>query len=149
MVGATFMPDDDSSEFAVNVRTPPGYSLAHIDQIVAQIEERLRTIPEIRDLFNPVAVAGLTIPSSRVGQVRLDNVATLTHGTGLVQIDRQERMRNIAIVFNLAPGVAMNKVMDAVTREVDQIQSWSSRCTTTNSNAKQSTSHARSMLSAP
>jgi HAE1 family hydrophobic/amphiphilic exporter-1 len=283
MVGATFMPDDDSSEFAVNVRTPPGYSLAHTDAVVAQIEDRLRMIPEIRDLFttvgdtngddrvtvaqvnaklfpldqrrrsqeevmgsarklldafpalrisvdpikpweqggyrevaveydmrgpdlevlkgyadtlmarlrkipgivdldssfegglpelqvnidrtksadlgvsvddiaqtmrtmvqgdvvtrfregqdtydvrlqladkdrnNPVVVAGLTIPSAKVVQVRLDNVATLTHGTGPVQIDRQERQRNIAIVFNLAPGFAMNKVMDAVTHEV-------------------------------
>ena len=286
LVGATFMPDDDSSEFAVNVQTPPGYSLAHTDEIVAQIEDRLRTIPEVRDLFttvgdtngddrvtvaqvdaklfpldqrhrsqevvmadarklmdafpalrisvdaikpweqggyrdvaveydmrgadletlrvyasnlmkrlkqipgivdldssyegglpelqvnidrdksadlgvsvddiaqtmrtmvqgdvvtrfregqdtydvrlqladkdrnNPVVVAGLTIPSSKVGQVRLDNVATLTHGTGPVQIDRQDRMRDISIVFNLAPGFAMNKVMDAVTREVGQI----------------------------
>ncbi|MDB5107505.1 MAG: transporter [Candidatus Binatus sp.] len=286
MVGATFMPDDDSSEFAVNVRTPPGYSLAHTDAVTAQIETRLRTIPEIRDLFttvgdtngddrvtvaqvvaklfplserhrsqedvmadarrildifpalrisvdpikpweqggyrevaveydmrgpdlatlkgyaeslmarlkkipgvvdldstyegglpelqvnidrtkaadlgvsvddiaqtmrtmvqgdvvtrfregqdtydlrlqladkdrnNPVVVAGLTIPSSKVGQVRLDNVATLTHGTGPVQIDRQDRQRNIAIVFNLAPGAAMNKVMDAVTREVSTL----------------------------
>src|SRR5215469_9211987 len=34
LVGATFMPDDDSSEFAVNVRTPPGYSLAHTDEVV-------------------------------------------------------------------------------------------------------------------
>ena len=53
--------------------------------------------------------------------MRLDNVATLTHGTGPVQIDRQDRQRNISIVFNLAPGFAMNKVMDAVTREVNQI----------------------------
>ncbi|MDO8432663.1 MAG: efflux RND transporter permease subunit [Candidatus Binatus sp.] len=286
MVGATFMPDDDSGEFAVNVRTPPGYSLAHTDGIVAQIEDRLRTIPEVRDLFttvgatngedrvtvaqvvaklfpldqrkrsqedimasarkllndfpalrisvdpikpweqggyrevaveydmrgpdletlktyastlmarlrkipgivdldssyegglpelqvnidrtksadlgvsvddialtmrtmvqgdvitrfregqdtydvrlqlaekdrnNPVVVAGLTIPSSKVGQVRLDNVATLTHGTGPVQIDRQDRQRNISIVFNLAPGFAMNKVMDTVTREVESM----------------------------
>ena len=286
LVGATFMPDDDSSEFAVSIRTPPGYSLAHTDQIVAQIEDRLRTIPEVRDLFttvgdtngddrvtvaevdaklfpldqrrrsqelvmadarklmdafpalrvsvdavkpweqsgyrdvaveydmrgpdldtlrtyadglmtrlrqipgivdldssyegglpelqvnidrtkaadlgvsvddiaqtmrtmvqgdvitrfregqdtydvrlqlaakdrnDPAVIAGLTIPSSKVGQVRLDNVATLTHGTGPVQIDRQDRQRNISIVFNLAPGFAMNKVMDAVTREVNQI----------------------------
>ncbi|HEY9158324.1 efflux RND transporter permease subunit [Candidatus Binatus sp.] len=287
LVGATFLPDDDSSEFAVNIRTQPGYSLAHTDQIVAQIEDRLRTIPEVRDLFttvgdtngddrvtvaevdaklfplgqrrrsqelvmadarklmdafpalrvsvdsikpweeggyhemaveyamrgpdletlrtyadslmtrlakipgivdldssyegglpelqvnidrsksadlgvsvddiaqtmrtmvqgdvitrfregqdtydvrlqlaakdrnNPVVVAGLTIPSSKVGQVRLDNVATLTHGTGPVEIDRQDRQRNVSIVFNLAPGFAMNKVMDAVTREVKQFQ---------------------------
>ena len=286
LVGATFMPDDDSSEFAVNIRTPPGYSLAHTDQLVAQIEDRVRSIPEVRDLFttvgdtsgddrvtvaqvnakllplgqrrrsqelvmadarklmdafpalrisvdpikpweqggyrevaveyamrgpdlealrgyadnlmarlrkirgivdldstyegglpelqvnidrtkaadlgvsvddiaqtmrtmvqgdvvtrfregqdtydvrlqlaekdrnNPVVVAGLTIPSAKVGQVRLDNVATLTHGTGPVQIDRVDRQRNISIVFNLAPGFAMDKVMDAVTREVGQI----------------------------
>ena len=286
LVGATFMPDDDSSEFAVNIRTPPGYSLAHTDAVVAKIEERLRTIPEIRDLFttvgdtngddrvtvaqvdaklsdlnqrhrsqelimadarklmdvfpalrisvdpikpweqggnrevaveysmrgpdlealrgyadnlmarlrkipgivdldssyegglpelqvnidrtksadlgvsvddiaqtmrtmvqgdvitrfregqdtydvrlqladkdrnNPIVVAGLTIPSLKVGQVRLDNVATLTHGTGPVQIDRNDRQRNISIVFNLAPGYAMNKVMDAVSREVSAI----------------------------
>ncbi len=286
LVGATFMPDDDSSEFAVNIRTPPGYSLAHTDAVVAQIENRLRTIPEIRDLFttvgdtngddrvtvaqvdaklsdlnqrhrsqelimadarklmdvfpalrisvdpikpweqggnrevaveysmrgpdlealrgyadnlmarlrkipgivdldssyegglpelqvnidrtksadlgvsvddiaqtmrtmvqgdvitrfregqdtydvrlqladkdrnNPIVVAGLTIPSLKVGQVRLDNVATLSHGTGPVQIDRNDRQRNISIVFNLAPGYAMNKVMDAVSREVSAI----------------------------
>ena len=286
LVGATFMPDDDSSEFAVNIRTPPGYSLAHTDAVVAKIEDRLRTIPEVRDLFttvgdtngddrvtvaqvnaklfplgrrrrtqetvmadarklmdvfpalrisvdpikpweqggyrevaveydmrgpdlevlkgyadtlmarlrnipgivdldssyegglpelqvnidrtksadlgvsvddiaetmrtmvqgdvvtryregqdtydvrlqladkdrnNPVVVAGLTIPSAKVGQVRLDNVAALTNGTGPVQIDRQERQRNIAIVFNLAQGFAMNEVMDTVTREVSTL----------------------------
>jgi HAE1 family hydrophobic/amphiphilic exporter-1 len=286
LVGATFMPDDDSSEFAVNIRTPPGYSLVHTDAVVAQIEDRLRTIPEIRDLFttvgdtngddrvtvaqvdaklfdlnrrhrsqelvmadarklmdvfpalrisvdpikpweqggnrevaveysmrgpdlealrgyaddlmsrlrkipgivdldssyegglpelqvnidrtksadlgvsvddiaqtmrtmvqgdvitrfregqdtydvrlqlaekdrnNPIVVAGLTIPSAKIGQVRLDNVATLSHGTGPVQIDRNDRQRNISIVFNLAPGYAMNKVMDAVSSQVAQI----------------------------
>jgi hydrophobic/amphiphilic exporter-1 (mainly G- bacteria), HAE1 family len=286
LVGASFMPDDDSGEFAVNIRTPPGYSLAHTDEIVAQIEDRLHAIPEVRDIFttvgdtngddrvtvaqvvaklaplnerkrsqeqimadararlnvfpalrisvdaikpweqggyrevaveydmrgpdldllrdyadklmarlkqipgivdldssyegglpelqvnidrqkaadlgvsvddiaqtmrtmvqgdvvtrfregqdtydvrlqladkdrnDPTVVAGLTIPSAKVGQVRLDNVASLNHGTGPVQIDRQDRQRQISIVFNLAPGFAMNKVMDAVTREVQGI----------------------------
>jgi hydrophobic/amphiphilic exporter-1 (mainly G- bacteria), HAE1 family len=74
-----------------------------------------------KDRNNPIVVAGLTIPSLKVGQVRLDNVATLTHGTGPVQIDRNDRQRNISIVFNLAPGYAMNKVMDAVSGEVSAI----------------------------
>src|SRR5262249_39559206 len=26
LVGGSFMPDDDSGEFAINIRTPPGYS---------------------------------------------------------------------------------------------------------------------------
>jgi HAE1 family hydrophobic/amphiphilic exporter-1 len=282
IVGATFMPDDDSSEFAVNLRTPPGYSLAHTDAVVRQIETRLRTIPELRHLFttvgdtngddrvtvaqvvakiaplnertrsqeeimararamlsdfpalrisvdaikpweqggyrdvdveydlrgpnlevlktyadrlraqleklpgvvdldssyegglpelqvqidrqkaadlgvsvgdiaqtmrtmvqgdvvtryregqdtydvrlqlaekdrnDPTVIAGLTIPSATAGQVRLDNVASLAHGTGPVQIDRQDRQRQIALIFNLAPGAAMNKVIAAVRKD--------------------------------
>jgi len=279
MVGATFMPDDDTSEFAVNVKTPPGYSLLHTDSVVRQIEARLRKIPEVQHLFttvgdtngsdsvtvaqvvaklapigerrrsqeeiigeargllsgfpalrisidavkpweqggyrpadveydlrgpdlevlkryasrlsdelrklpgvadldssyegglpelqvhidrqkaadlgvsvddiaatmrtmlqgdvvtrfregqdtydvrlqlqesdrnDPAIIAGLTVPSTKVGEVRLDNVASLTHGTGPVQIDRQDRQRQIALVFNLGPGAAMNKIIEAV-----------------------------------
>ena len=44
------------------------------------------------------------VPSTAVGQVRLDNVAALVSGTGPVEIDRQSRQRQIALVFNLAPG---------------------------------------------
>src|SRR5208282_5011306 len=282
MVGASFMPDDDSSEFVVNIKTPPGYSLVHTDSVVRQIEARLRTIAEVRHLFttvgdtngsdsvtvaqvaaklaplserrksqeqvmddargllhdfpalrlsidpvkpweqggyrevdveydlrgpdleklkgyadrlgaelrrlpgvvdldssyegglpelqvhidrqkaadlgvsvgdiattmrtmvqgdvvtrfregqdtydvrlqlqdkdrnDPVVISGLTVPSSTVGQVRLDNVAALTHGTGPVEIDRQDRQRQIALVFNLAPGAAMNKIIDAVKKK--------------------------------
>ena len=279
MVGATFMPDDDTSEFAVTIKTPPGYSLMHTDSVVKQVETRLREIPEVRHIFttvgdtngsdsvtkaqvvakltpieersrsqeaimeqarqmlrdfpalrlsidavkpweqggyrpadieydlrgadlevikryadqlagdlrklpgvadldssyegglpelqvhidrqksadlgvsvddiagtmrtmlqgdvvtrfregqdtydvrlqlqekdrnDPAVISGLTVPSSKVGEVRLDNVASLTHGTGPVQIDRQDRQRQIALVFNLGPGAAMNKMIEAV-----------------------------------
>jgi len=279
LVGATFMPDDDSSEFAVNIRTPPGYSLLHTDSVVREVEARIRAIPEVQHLFttvgdtngsdsvtkaqvvaklvpigqrrrsqeaimqqargmlrdfpalrlsieavkpwegsgyreadvefdlrgsdlevvkryadrlgtelkalpgvvdldssyegglpelqvhidrqkaadlgvsvddiaatmrtmlqgdvatrfregqdtydvrlqlqekdrnDPAIIAGLTVPSSKVGQARLDNVASLTHGTGPVEIDRQDRQRQIALVFNLGPGAAMNKIIDVV-----------------------------------
>jgi HAE1 family hydrophobic/amphiphilic exporter-1 len=287
IVGATFMPDDDSSEFAVNIRTPPGYSLAHTDAVVRDIETRLRTIPEVRHLFttvgdtngddrvtvaqvlaklaplservrsqeqimaqaramltgfpamrisvdavkpweqggyrdvdveydlrgpnldllrdyadrlramleklpgvvdldssyegglpelqvhidrqkaadlgvsvgdiaqtmrtmvqgdvitryregqdtydvrlqlagkdreDPAVIAGLTIPSATAGQVRLDNVANLVHGTGPVQIDRQDRQRQIALIFNLAPGAAMNKVIAQVRKDAKALK---------------------------
>ena len=282
MVGASFMPDDDTSEFAVNIKTPPGYSLLHTDSVVRQIEARLRTIPEVRHLFttvgdtngsdsvtkaqvvaklapinerwrsqeavmgqargllrefpalrlsidavkpweqngyreadveydlrgsdleviktysdrlsaelknmagvvdldssyegglpelqvhidrqkaadlgvsvddvaatmrtmlqgdvvtrfregqdtydvrlqlqdqdrnDPAVVAGLTVPSSKLEQVRLDNVASLTHGTGPVEIDRQDRQRQIALVFNLGAGAAMNKMIETVSKK--------------------------------
>jgi multidrug efflux pump subunit AcrB len=286
IVGANFMPPEDSSEFAVNVRTPPGYSLEHTDGVVRALEARLRGIKEVRHLFttvgdtsggdnvtiaqivvklapvtkrrrtqqqvmaearamlqdfpalrisvdeikpweqggfrevdveydvrgpdldklqqivgalrkklravagvldldttyeaglpelqvhidrqksadlgvsvsdiaatmrtmvqgdvvtryregqdtydvrlrlndkdrnDPVVVAGLTVPSSTAAQVRLDNVATLVNGTGPVQIDRQARQRQIALVFNLAPGTQMNKIIRTVEGEAKRI----------------------------
>ncbi|MGH7948178.1 MAG: efflux RND transporter permease subunit, partial [Candidatus Binataceae bacterium] len=63
------------------------------------------------DRNNAAVIAGLTVPSARVGQVRLDNVATLVQGTGPAQIDRQARQRQIALLFNAAPGVAMTDLM--------------------------------------
>ncbi len=54
IVGATFMPDDDASEFEINIETPPGYSLAHTDAVVRELEARIRTIPEVRHLLTTV-----------------------------------------------------------------------------------------------
>jgi len=280
IVGANFMPPEDSSEFAINLRTPPGYSLEHTDSIVREMEARVRAIPEVRHMFttvgdttgadnvtvaqivaklaplnerrrsqqqvmadarglisgfpamrvsvddikpweqggfrevdveydvrgpdleklqqiisqlraqvkhipgvldidstyeaglpelqvhidrqkaadlgvsvsdiaatmrtmvqgdivtrfregqdtydvrlqldekdrnDPAVVSSLTLPSTNVGQVRLDNVAALVSGTGPVEIDRQSRQRQIALVFNLAPGSQMNKIIKTVT----------------------------------
>ncbi len=280
MVGSTFMPDDDSGEFAINIRTQPGYSIAHTDSVVAQIEQSIRTIPEVRHLFTTVGdtngggrvtvaqvivkltpsnqrrrseeqvmvdarrlvskfpalrisvdtikpweqggfrevaveydirgpelekiqqytaltrkilesvpgvvdldstyegglpevavridrqkaadlgvsvsdiaqtmrtmvqgdvvtryregdntydvrlqlaeadrsnadtIAALTVPSATVGQMRLDNVASLVPQTGPVQINRQDRLRQIALVFNIGAGKAMNTIVDKIT----------------------------------
>ncbi|HVN30128.1 MAG TPA: efflux RND transporter permease subunit, partial [Candidatus Binataceae bacterium] len=54
LVGANFMPPEDSSEFAINLRTPPGYSLDHTDAVVRAMEARVRTIPEVRHIFTTV-----------------------------------------------------------------------------------------------
>jgi len=278
-VGANFMPPEDSSEFAINLRTPPGYSLDHTDAVVREMEARIRTIPEVRHLFttvgdttgadnvtvaqivakllpvnqrrrsqqqvmadarkliagfpamrvsvddikpweqggfrevdveydvrgpdlgklqsiiaqlrarmqnipgvldidstyeaglpelqvkidrqkaadlgvsvadiaatmrtmvqgdvvtryregqdtydvrlqldekdrnDPAIVSSLMLPSTSVGQVRLDNVASLVSGTGPVEIDRQSRQRQIGLVFNLGPGAQMNRIIKTV-----------------------------------
>jgi HAE1 family hydrophobic/amphiphilic exporter-1 len=279
IVGANFMPAEDSSEFAINLRTPPGYSLAHTDAVVRDMEAKVRTIPEVQHMFttvgdttgadnvtiaqivaklspvnkrrrsqqevmsdarkrmadfpamrisvddikpweqggfreadveydvrgpdleklqsivaqlrsrmknipgvldidstyeaglpelqvqidrqkaadlgvsvsdiaatmrtmvqgdvvtrfregqdtydvrlqlnaidrnDPAVVSSLTIPSTTVGQVRLDNVASLVSGTGPVEIDRQSRQRQVGLVFNLAPGSQMNRIIQII-----------------------------------
>jgi HAE1 family hydrophobic/amphiphilic exporter-1 len=279
IVGAAFMPPEDSSEFAINLRTPPGYSLDHTDAVVREMEARVRKIPEVRHLFttvgdttgadnvtiaqivvklsplgerrrtqqdvmddarkliadfpamrisvddikpweqggfreadveydvrgpdldklqqivgqlrsrmkaipgvldidstyeaglpelqvqidrqkaadlgvsvadiaatmrtmvqgdvvtrfregqdtydvrlelgekdrnDPAVVSSLMVPSTTVGQVRLDNVAALVTGTGPVEIDRQSRQRQIALVFNIAAGARMNQIIQVI-----------------------------------
>jgi HAE1 family hydrophobic/amphiphilic exporter-1 len=77
---------------------------------------------EDADRNDPAVIAGLTVPSARIGQVRLDNVASLTQGTGPAQIDRQSRQRQIALLFNAAPGVAMTDLMTSATSIAARLQ---------------------------
>lgn len=80
---------------------------------------RLRLTPESRN--QPEVLRQVTVPSAAVGQVRLDNVVNLVAGTGPVQIDRQERQRQITLTGNLAKGKAMGDALaeiDTVVQEV-------------------------------
>lgn len=80
---------------------------------------RLRLTPEARN--RPEVLRAVTVPSATVGQVRLDNVVNMIPGTGPVQIDRQERQRQITLTGNLAKGKALGDALaeiDAVVKEI-------------------------------
>ncbi|MEJ5367671.1 MAG: efflux RND transporter permease subunit [Bryobacteraceae bacterium] len=50
-MGVDFLPTDDQSEFEVNVRMPVGSSLEGTSQVMALIEQDLKELPGVRDLF--------------------------------------------------------------------------------------------------
>ena len=50
-VGTAFLPADDRGDFEVNIKTPAGYTLAHTDAVVADIERQIRALPGIRHLI--------------------------------------------------------------------------------------------------
>ncbi|MCX7604610.1 MAG: efflux RND transporter permease subunit, partial [Bryobacteraceae bacterium] len=50
-MGVDFLPTDDQSEFEINVRMPVGSSLEGTSQVMALIEEDLKDLPGVRDLF--------------------------------------------------------------------------------------------------
>ncbi|MBI3303259.1 MAG: efflux RND transporter permease subunit [Deltaproteobacteria bacterium] len=80
---------------------------------------RLRLTPESRNRTE--ILRQVTVPSASVGQVRLDNVVNLVSGTGPVQIDRQDRQRQITMIGNLAKGKALGDALtdiDAVVKEI-------------------------------
>lgn len=76
---------------------------------------RLRLTPESRN--RPEVIQAVTVPSETVGQVRIDNVVNFIPGTGPVQIDRQERQRQITMTGNLKDkgmGDALTEIGDEV-----------------------------------
>ena len=80
---------------------------------------RLRLAPESRN--RPEIIQQVTIPSPAVGQVQLSSLVNMIPGTGPVQIDRQERQRQITITGNLANGKALGDAISDMDAEVEKM----------------------------
>ena len=80
---------------------------------------RLRLTPESRN--RPEVIQQVAIPSVSVGQVILSNVVDLIPGTGPVQIDRQDRQRQITVTGNLAKDKALGDAIADIDAEVEKM----------------------------
>ncbi len=63
--------------------------------------------PQQRD--NADVLASLMVPSSRIGQVRLENVATIQRGAGPAFLQRYNREFQVSVGGNLAPGTPLDQ----------------------------------------
>src|SRR5206468_4190270 len=63
------------------------------------------------------AVANLTVPSSRLGSVSLENVANFAPGTSPSDINRLARQRQVTVFCNLLPTASQSEVQNAVLAE--------------------------------
>ena len=66
-------------------------------------------------------IGQLTVPSSTVGSVPLDNIAQLKAGTAPSNVDRLNRQRQVTIYAGLLPGVSQTPAMDAMTRAAESL----------------------------
>lgn len=57
MMGFALIPRDDQSEFEISITTPEGYSLQRTDNLVKDIESKVKKLPEVKNIF---ATVGLT-----------------------------------------------------------------------------------------
>jgi HAE1 family hydrophobic/amphiphilic exporter-1 len=62
------------------------------------------------------AIGQLTVPSSKVGSVPLDNLGVFAPGTSPSEINRLNRQRQVTIYAGLLPGVSQTGPMDLMTR---------------------------------
>jgi HAE1 family hydrophobic/amphiphilic exporter-1 len=72
-----------------------------------QYRVTMQLLPEQRN--NPEMLARLMVPSDKLGQVRLDNLAAITRGASPSSISRLNREFNVELSSNLAPGVALDE----------------------------------------
>ena len=81
-----------------------------------QYEVRIRA--EAGNRTSKAAVGRLTVPSSRLGSVSLDDIATLDEATAPAEINRVNRQRQVTVYGNLLQGYSQTTAMDAMQRVV-------------------------------
>jgi HAE1 family hydrophobic/amphiphilic exporter-1 len=67
------------------------------------------------------AIGQLTVPSSRLGSVPLDNIADLREATAPSNVDRLNRQRQVTVYAGLLQGVSQTPAMDAMTKAADAL----------------------------
>jgi len=80
-----------------------------------QYEVHLRARAE--DRTTQAAIAGLTVPSSRLGSVALENVADFQPGSSPTDINREARQRQVTVYCNLLPNASQATVQNAIQSE--------------------------------
>jgi hydrophobe/amphiphile efflux-1 (HAE1) family protein len=83
-----------------------------------QYDVTLQLLPEQQK--DPEVLARLMIPSSKIGQVRLDSVARITRGLGPARIDRYNRQFQGGIYGNNAPDFPLGDAARAVADDVQR-----------------------------
>ncbi len=66
----------------------------------------MQLLPEQRD--NPDVLARIMVPSAKLGQVRLENVATIQRGAGPATLQRYNREFQVSVYANVAAGYPLD-----------------------------------------
>ena len=108
-----------------DVATTMRLMIAGTDQISTykegheQYDVTMQLLPEQQK--NLALLARLMVPSSKVGQVRLDNIATVQRGIGPQAIDRLNRLFRVNVPSGNAPNVPFDAALRVVRKEMSKI----------------------------
>jgi len=84
-----------------------------------QYDVTMQLLPEQQR--DPQVLARLMIPSSKVGQVRLDNIATLERGVGPTVIDRYNRQFQVALTANNEESLPFDAAVRAIGAAIERV----------------------------
>ena len=85
-----------------------------------QYEVHVRAVQDDRQTME--AIGQMTVPSSRVGSVPLDNLARFTPGSAPSEINRLNRQRQVTVFAGLLAGVSQTPAMSALTRAAESLE---------------------------
>jgi hydrophobic/amphiphilic exporter-1 (mainly G- bacteria), HAE1 family len=84
-----------------------------------QYEVHLRA--EAQNRSTEQAIAGLTIPSARLGSIPLENVASFSTGSSPADISRLSRQRQVTLYANMVPNASQSEIQNAIQAEYDRL----------------------------
>ena len=96
-----------------------GDSVTTYNEAGEQYEVHLRA--EEVDRGSQSAIARLTVPSSRLGAVPLENIASFVHGEAPSDIRRLNRQRQVTIGANMLPGTSQSAAQQQIAAEAAQL----------------------------
>jgi HAE1 family hydrophobic/amphiphilic exporter-1 len=84
-----------------------------------QYDVTMQLLPEQQS--DPKILARLMVPSTKVGQVRLDNIAALERGVGPTTIDRYNRQFQVALTANNEAALPFDAAVRAISSAIDTV----------------------------
>src|SRR5690606_19329161 len=96
VIGTEFVPVEDRGEFVVNVEAPPGTSFEQNEAYVAQVEQVVQGLPELRQIFTTVGVEGEPLQSNI--RVKTSKKYERDRGLQAIKADVRERLAAIPLL---------------------------------------------------
>jgi len=84
-----------------------------------QYDVTMQLLPEQQR--DPAILSRLMVPSYKVGQVRLDNIASLERGVGPTLIDRYNRQFQVALTANNEASLPFDGAVRAITAAIEKV----------------------------
>ena len=97
-----------------------GYKVSTFNEGGEQYEVFARSLSGFRS--GEEGLKRITVPSSKLGAVSLDNLVTFTEATGPSRIDRYNRQKQVTLTSNLERGYSQTAILQALDAEVKSMK---------------------------
>ena len=96
VMGTEFVPVEDRGEFVVNIEAPPGTSFERSVEYVAQVEEVVRGVSDVRQVFSTVGLEGDPLRSNL--RIRTTKKHERERGLQAIKTDMRQRLTAIPML---------------------------------------------------